>query len=162
MHERVLENDPNVEEGYSNKGLIGACMDRAVSDFYGETQFEGIYDKTAALIQGLINFHPFVDGNKRTALLSSIFFLFFHGHKFSIIREDILNTFRGIAKEEIDDFDTISRWVERNTTSFNIAIRTVLLAVRIQNEKIDLVSIFGGSGVISKILNGMEKAWPED
>lgn len=40
LHERVLENDPNAEEGYSNKGLIGACMDRAVSDFYGETQLK--------------------------------------------------------------------------------------------------------------------------
>lgn len=162
LHERVLEADPNAEDGYSSRGLAGASMERATEDFFNETQYEGIYEKTAALVQGIINFHPFTDGNKRTALLASTFFLFFHGYKFNIIREDILRTFVGIAKEEISDIEEISEWVEKNTSRLGFPTRFLMFAIRFNFEEIDLVSILGGTGIVTRILERMEKAWPEE
>lgn len=48
------------------------AVDRPFLSFGGTPMFPGPYDKAAALTETLIRNHPFVDGNKRTALIAGL------------------------------------------------------------------------------------------
>lgn len=162
LHERVVEEDPNAGKGYTSKGLVGPCMDRAVVNFYGETQYEDIYERTAALIQGIINFHPFTDGNKRTALLAAYFFLFFHGYRLDIVYEEVIGTFVDIANEEISEVKDIADWVKRNTRRLGRVRRFLVFIIRLRTEEIDLESTLGEANIATYFLTRIEEVWPED
>ncbi len=162
LHERVLEQDPNAEKGYTSKGLVKPCMDRAMYCYYGEVQYENVYERTAALIQGIINFHPFTDGNKRTALLSAYFFLLFHGYKLDIVFEKVLDTFIDIANERISDIEDIADWVEENTKSTGLIPRFLSFILRLTQERIDVKTTLAETNLVTLLLMRMEEEWPGD
>ena len=56
-------------------------MARPRASFDGNDLYETVFDKAAALLQSLLKNHPFVDGNKRTALISAGIFLKMNGWK---------------------------------------------------------------------------------
>jgi len=160
LHDKVIKQDPNAEPGYSSESLIGVSMERAMSSYYGEIQYKGIFEKTSALIHGIITFHPFTDGNKRTALLAAYWFLLVHGYKFRIMREDILKTFVSIAKDEICDIEDISRWVEKNTKKMGLGRRFLLFLVRAKRKEIDIDFILTVGRIVSPFLQKIEDNWP--
>ncbi len=51
---------------------LGYAVDRPFLTFDGQFMFPSPYDKAAALVESLIRSHPFVDGNKRTALVAGL------------------------------------------------------------------------------------------
>ena len=61
--------------GVRDLGLVESAVTRPKSTFGGEYLYNSIFDKAGALLQSLLKNHPFVDGNKRTALTSSAIFL---------------------------------------------------------------------------------------
>ncbi len=56
-------------------GLLDSACHRASSTVFGEDAYPTLILKAAALLHSLTANHPFVDGNKRTAWLSTIVFL---------------------------------------------------------------------------------------
>lgn len=68
-------------EGVRDLGLVESAVARPQSSFGGEYLYKNIFDMAAALLQSLLKNHPFVDGNKRTALSSASIFLELNGHK---------------------------------------------------------------------------------
>lgn len=161
LHERVLEEDPKAEKGYTSKSLVGPCMERAIGDFYDKTQYEDIHERTAALIQGIINFHPFTDGNKRTALLTAYFFLNIHGYRLTLTKEKVLDKFIDIANEKTSDIKDIANWLKTNSKQRGIPFRLLSLYLRFRNERIDLVSMLGETGLVTLLLKTIGKVWPE-
>lgn len=69
----------------------------------------------AAYAFGVSSNHPFVDGNKRTALLVSFAFLDVNGLEVTASQEDAFLTILGLAAGEISE-DELARWFETNTT----------------------------------------------
>lgn len=61
--------------GIRDPGLIESAVARPQASFGGKYLYTSIFDKAAALLQSLLKNHPFIDGNKRTALTSSGLFL---------------------------------------------------------------------------------------
>lgn len=61
-------------------GLLNSAVARQVASAGGAFIHHGIWDICATLMFGLINNHPFHDANKRTAFLSSVFFLMEHNY----------------------------------------------------------------------------------
>jgi len=77
------------EPGYLSEGMIEGCIQRAITYVYGFEPFPTIIMKAAALMYCIIVFHPFVDGNKRTAILATSFFLLFNGYEFTIPNDSV-------------------------------------------------------------------------
>lgn len=65
--------------GIRDLGLIDSAVARPQASFGGQDLYTNIFDKAAALLQSLLKNHPFVDGNKRTALTSAGLFLKING-----------------------------------------------------------------------------------
>lgn len=68
-------------EGLRDLELLESAAGRPVAIFDGEDLYPGVFDKAAALLQSLLKNHPFVDGNKRTALTAAGIFLQLNGWK---------------------------------------------------------------------------------
>jgi len=112
LHDIVLENDPKAASGYKQESMIDGSIQRALTKVYGYEPFETVIDKATSLMFSLIVFHPFTDGNKRTALLSVYFFLLFNGYQFTIT-EDVANLAIQIAKGKIQNEKIIAEWLKR-------------------------------------------------
>ena len=68
----------------------------------------------AAYAFGISSNHPFVDGNKRTALLVSFAFLDTNGIAVTATQEDAYRTILGLAAGEIDE-QQMADWFDLNT-----------------------------------------------
>ena len=69
--------------GYS-KAMIHVCVERPQTDIYNKIPFPHLLHKAAVLMDTIITFHPFADGNKRVALLATYYFLYWNGYDFNI------------------------------------------------------------------------------
>jgi len=66
IHEHVIQETGGVH-GITNPGGLESALARPFTTFGGVELFPNLISKVAALIHSLIAFHPFADGNKRTA-----------------------------------------------------------------------------------------------
>ena len=109
--------------GMSDKtgNLLHSAVERQFTGFGNERKWTQDYDIAATLLFGLIKNHPFIDGNKRTAYLSVLYFLDKRGYamntagnsaleKFTVAiasgryrRDHLYQYFRGVDKMPDDD-----------------------------------------------------------
>lgn len=61
--------------GIRDVGLVESAVARPKATFDKIDLYKSLFGKAAALLQSLLKNHPFVDGNKRTALISAGLFL---------------------------------------------------------------------------------------
>lgn len=70
--------------GPKDFGLLSSAVSRQLASAFGTFIYDDFWEIASSLIFGLINDHPFHDGNKRTAFLSSVFFMMEHGYTPSV------------------------------------------------------------------------------
>ena len=63
------------EIGPINKELLSSAVSRQISGYSGNPKWKTDYEKCATLFYGLIKNHPFINFNKRTALLTALYYL---------------------------------------------------------------------------------------
>ena len=121
-----VDTDRPVTLGH-NLGMVQVCAERPFGVFYGFMPFPAIIVQAAALLEGIITFHPFADGNKRVALLATYCFLYWNGIDLDIpVNAD---EFTVEIAEQKHDIATIARWVAVNTKkSPGSILRSILLA----------------------------------
>ncbi|MFN8459587.1 MAG: type II toxin-antitoxin system death-on-curing family toxin [Anaerolineae bacterium] len=79
IHEMVIAESGGLE-GLRDGTMLHAAVARPFATFAGEDLYPDNFDKAAALFHSLIKSHPFLDGTKRTAFLSTLYFLATLGH----------------------------------------------------------------------------------
>lgn len=70
----IVGGEPNIRE----EGGISACVEAPKASFDGE-YLQSIFEMAASYIACFTMRHPFIDGNKRTALASALTFLNING-----------------------------------------------------------------------------------
>ena len=68
--------------------------------FGGEDLYPKIIDKASCYLRSLAMDHPFYDGNKRTALLSTIIFLEMNGYKITCNNDTLYNFTKEIVENK--------------------------------------------------------------
>ncbi len=101
--------------GIRDVGRLKSVVASQDQEIYGEVLFKSFYDKAAALIRGIVQDHPFTDGNKRTAMLCGITFLKNNNIVFKANIHEIENFAVKIAVENLD-VPAIAEWLERHCT----------------------------------------------
>ena len=87
--------------GLRDDGLLVSALARPPSLLaYGEPDFA---DLAAAYGAGIIRNHPFVDGNKRTGLLSVGLFLVLNGYRLDATQADATLTVLALAAGALDE-----------------------------------------------------------
>src|SRR5688572_20333207 len=70
IHDQMIKRFGG-SSGIRDVGLLESAVARPKATFDGNDLYPSIFQKAAALLQSLLKNHPFVDGNKRTALTSA-------------------------------------------------------------------------------------------
>lgn len=73
IHDHLID-EYGGRKGILNEGLLRSALEMPKARFDGKDLHLTIFDKTAAYLFHLIQNHPFVDGNKRTASMTAMVF----------------------------------------------------------------------------------------
>ena len=93
--------------GVRDLGLLDSALQRPQNKLAYETL--DLADMAAAYAYGIARNHPFVDGNKRTALVVSRTFLLINGYQIKASKEDRLKTFLALAEGSLPE-DALAAW----------------------------------------------------
>ena len=101
--------------GMRDVGLLEGALDRPHNQWHSGKD-PTIYDLAAAYCAGIVNNHPFVDGNKRAGLLAAVAFLGLDGFAFEPDEAQVVAIILGLAAGEIDEL-AVARWIADNAKS---------------------------------------------
>lgn len=79
IHSRLID-ETGGSHGIRDIGLLQSAVSRPKATFGGKDLYPDIFHKAAAFMESLIKNHPFIDGNKRTAITSAGIFLQRNGY----------------------------------------------------------------------------------
>jgi death-on-curing protein len=87
--------------GVRDNNLLSSAVFMPESSFGGQYLHQTIPAMAAAYAFHLCQNHPFIDGNKRVALASSLVFLDINGYEFNCDDKELYNEIINVAKGEI-------------------------------------------------------------
>lgn len=100
--------------GIRDSGLLESALARPKNIGAYAKARPALTTLAAAYAAGISSNRPFVDGNKRTALLISFAFLDVNGYEITAGQEDVYLTFLALAAGEVLE-KQLARWFERNS-----------------------------------------------
>ena len=86
--------------GVRDLNLLSSAIYMPESSFDGKYLHESVPAMAAAYTYHICQNHPFIDGNKRVALASSLVFLDINGYEFNCNEEILYNEIMNVAKGE--------------------------------------------------------------
>jgi death-on-curing protein len=88
------------EKGVRDLSLLTSAVTIPESTFGGEYLYKDVFGMAAAYAYHICMNHPFIDGNKRTALVAALVFLDFNGIQIDDPEEILYETMMSIASGE--------------------------------------------------------------
>lgn len=113
------KDDPISPPGVKDRNTVESAAARPMMSVAGQDAYPTVFLKAAALFHSIAGNHSFYNGNKRTALLSTLYFLNEHGYSVDLCHDDEMFEFtRQIAAHEItadrnNEVTVIASWLER-------------------------------------------------
>ncbi len=100
--------------GIRDEGALESALGRPVNRIaYAEEGEVDLAELAAAYAFGIAKNHPFIDGNKRAALLALVTFLGLNEIDFLVDEAEAVVMIRGLAAGEIDEAG-LTRWIRDN------------------------------------------------
>lgn len=96
--------------GIRDMAMLESAVARPQASAFASDAYPTITDKASALLHSLILNHPFVDGNKRTGIISMIEFLSRNNYSVIWEKEEALEFIIEVAEGK-HDVDSISKWL---------------------------------------------------
>ena len=115
IHARLLA-ETGGEHGIRDLGLLQSAVARPQAVFDGNELYPGIHQKAAALLESLINNHPFVDGNKRTGITAAAMFLKINNFSMTASNQEVESFVLSIASGE-QTVESITEWLKSHSKS---------------------------------------------
>lgn len=98
-------------DGVRDRGLLESALARPINRYaYGETDLAAL---AASYAFGIARNHPFIDGNKRVALLAMVTFLGLNDVVLAVSNADIAAAILALAASEVDE-NGLTRWIRDN------------------------------------------------
>jgi death-on-curing protein len=113
IHSRLIDTTGGLH-GVRDTGLLQSAVERPKATFEGKDLYKDVFRKTAALMESLTNNHPFIDGNKRTAVTSSTLFLQFNGHLLNTSQKKLEKFALQMATDKASFQDAVE-WFKKNS-----------------------------------------------
>jgi len=103
-------------DGVRDRDLLDSALARPKNLFAYAERALTMADLAAAYAVGISSNHPFVDGNKRTAMQVAFVFLEFNGYPVTASQEEACLTFLDLAAGEIGETE-LALWFAEQTAS---------------------------------------------
>lgn len=115
IHYRLIEKTGG-SHGLRDAHLLQSAVARPMATFGGDDLYPDVYIKAAALMHSLIKNHPFVDGNKRTAITAASLFLIRNGISLTASNQELERFTLYVATEPVN-LEEIAEWFANNSAS---------------------------------------------
>lgn len=110
IHALVVDETGGVH-GVRDAHLLQSILHRPQSQFGGRDVHEGVFAKATAFAEALVNYHVFVDGNKRTAFAALGRFLDLNGYRLVATQGEVEKTMISVADKSMSE-DAFREWIE--------------------------------------------------
>ena len=106
-HARIVARNDDTDAGVRTPDAVESALVYVSEGYFGQAP-ETIHEKAAHLMRLLASEHPYVDGNKRTALAATVTFYNINGYEFEYGDGEIRRILRQFATDESDaDMDAV-------------------------------------------------------
>ena len=113
-----LEKNSVILEGVRDYGLLESSIHTPFQSFGGEDLYPTVFDKAAQLCYGIAKNHPFVDGNKRTALHTMLVYLRLNNINLVASKDEFKAFIVGVAASQIDPHQ-MAIWLEKHAKTIS-------------------------------------------
>jgi death-on-curing protein len=113
LHKRLLSQFGG-SEGLRDSAMLDSALSRPKNRFAYSEQPPTLGELAAAYAYGICKNHPFVDGNKRTAMAVAMLFSEYNGAEVTATQEAAYLTFLGLAEGSISE-EELTIWFAENS-----------------------------------------------
>lgn len=113
LHFKVIE-DFGGSHGVRDEGRVASALAAPWQEVFGEALYPNVFHKAAAYIRSIIGDHPFVDGNKRTAITIGVILLQRAGFKMTATPTELEDFAVQVAVEHLD-IPCIAAWLQAHS-----------------------------------------------
>lgn len=100
--------------GIREPGLLDSIANKPLSGLAEHELYPGIFLKAAVLYEAVVNYHVFIDGNKRTGFAAMARFLYLNGYALLVTNKEIEDYTVAIATAKTDLAD-IATWIKNHS-----------------------------------------------
>jgi death on curing protein len=112
IHSRLI-SETGGAHGVRDIGLLESAVERPRTSFGGVLLYPEIFSQAAALMESLVNNHPFVDGNKRTGVTAAGLLLRINGMKLICTPKSLERVTMSVATGKLK-LDELALWLKQN------------------------------------------------
>ena len=113
IHYRLIE-ETGGSHGIRDIALLQSAIARPQASFDNNDLYPDLFTKAASLMHSIIKNHPFIDGNKRTAITSASIFLQRNNYILTASNKELEQFTLKIASENIE-IEKIANWFKKHT-----------------------------------------------
>lgn len=113
LHSEIIDKTGG-SHGIRDVGLLAAISDKPKAVFDGNELYPDIFTKAAVYLESIVNYHVFIDGNKRTGITACARFLYQNGHNISATNKEVEKFVLSVAAEKIE-MSIIVAWLKKRT-----------------------------------------------
>ncbi len=111
IHMQIIDASGG-SQGVRDRERLLSALAGMKQEVFGQDLYPTIFEKAAVLMRGIIADHPFVDGNKRTGVMSALIFLNYNGYDTSSLADKVLEDFAVRVAVEHLDIPVIAAWLK--------------------------------------------------
>jgi death on curing protein len=113
IHHAVIQ-ETGGSHGVRDMGLLESALAQPQQTFGGQDLYPVLEAKAATFFISLVKNHPFVDGNKRTAITATGVFLTLNGFQLSVQSPELVDFVSRIAASQ-PKLDEVAAWLKKNS-----------------------------------------------
>jgi death-on-curing protein len=100
LHSRLI-TETGGAHGVHDLGMLLSALGQPQTTFEDKELYPDLFMKTACLMDSLVRNHPFVDGNKRTAITSAGIFLWINGYRLTVENSEMVRFTLACAQSQL-------------------------------------------------------------
>lgn len=113
IHSEIIDQTGGLH-GVGDIHLLQSIIEKPKGHFGGKELYKGIFLKAAVYLQSLVQYHVFLDGNKRTAIGVISRFLFLNGYDLQATNTEVERLILKIATQNIKPL-IVASWLEKHS-----------------------------------------------
>ena len=102
------------QPGIRDEKLLEEVLAKPLVSFEGEELYPDLFTKVSIFIYSMITNSPFIDGNKRTAILGALFIMRVNGYHMVASQENIIELAQGVETGRYK-VDHLISWIRKNS-----------------------------------------------
>ena len=100
--------------GVREVGMLDSIVVKPQASLYSQEMYPDIFLKAAVLYESIVNYHVFIDGNKRTGWACLARFLFINDYNIKVSDQEIEDYTIFVATKN-PDFAEIAQWIKTHS-----------------------------------------------